>query len=1033
MPEANARVNLSKSLSNLRRLFGDYLDIQRTQVGMAAKQPAYALDAAAFEEAAGTAREVNPTAERLHQAIDYYQDDFLAGFNVRGALDFEQWLETERLRLRAMVVQCLFALSQHYEKRHNYPQAIDQLRRLIRHEPWQEDAHRRLMWLLARSGQRTAALAQYSLCKSILADELDVEPSSETTDLYLYLRDGSGQPEVAVPEPSTQLAMVGRQTSWDALQKSWDAVPRTGIQCVILVGEAGIGKTYLAESWLAALHSQGYGTATSRGYPLQGGLLYEPILEWLRSDLFSPIFKHIPEGHRWALAQLLPERVPESPAMLQTGPAIWQRRHVFDALAWMIREPPGPIALLLDDMHWCDNETLDWLQYLTLSHTDARVLLIGTVRTEELHPDHHLHEFWRRLSHERRLRRVELEPLNRVHTATLGTFILGRSLDHAEAEQLFRLTEGVPFFVVEILEAHAGRKPALLADPSLSQRLVPAGLAFLIPPRMYAVIQERLSHLSSDAELVAGLAAAAGQPVSAGLLAHAARLDPDRLNFALDELWRRRVLCEDNGQYAYAHDRIRDVAYAELSPMQRTNYHHRLASTLAESYAADLGPASGRIAAHYEQSGETAQAVYFYELAADRARAMYAYEEMARQLQRARQLLAKLSTDSHSWLRDVRLLEKLGVALVALKGYAARDVLEIYSEAVERFRQASQNVDPPVLRALAVAHVVHNEFDQAAVLGQELLARGSSDNSTLWRVEAHYVLGITNFWIGEFLAGRRHLQTALAMYDPALLDQHLADCGQNPNVTCRSRLAYLLWYLGYADQAAVLADEATKLARQAGQPFGIVYALVWSLFVHSHRGDIDRTRRYADEAVSICTEYGLEMWRAMAAIFQGWAWAETGDVTRGVALMQQSLAALDATGARYALPYLGMLAQWYARAGRLDQAVALVDRGLSVVEERGPHCSTAELLRVSALLRNQVIGADEGVAATLERALSVARSQQARMLELRVLTTMVQLGVMRRAQDRAVAELRAVLAWFTEGTETRDLVDAAALLRDATN
>ncbi len=206
--EMHARRSLTMTLSNLRQLLGGHVDIGREMVAFDLNSPTW-LDVAVFEAGAQ-----GQNIEALKQAIALYRGDFLEGFYLQDAPEFEQWVLVERTRLRERMLRALQWLADHLAAQDDLPQAIETVRRLLALEPWREEAHRYLMLLLARAGQRSAALAQFEICRQMLADELDVEPGAETTALYEQIRAGGlsrgaeergGRGERPPPGPNSSL------------------------------------------------------------------------------------------------------------------------------------------------------------------------------------------------------------------------------------------------------------------------------------------------------------------------------------------------------------------------------------------------------------------------------------------------------------------------------------------------------------------------------------------------------------------------------------------------------------------------------------------------------------------------------------------------------------------------------------------------------------------------------------------------------------------------------------------------------------
>jgi predicted ATPase/DNA-binding SARP family transcriptional activator/uncharacterized protein HemY len=245
MPDASANTNLRKALSNLRQLVGDHLIFAQQSVAFD-RDSAHWLDSEAFgqqvEAALGRGEDLpsSETAAGLAQAFDLYRGDFLAGFYVRDAPDFEEWVLTERERLRELARRALHALAGHHAARGENIPALDYATRLLALDPWREEVHRQVMRLLARSGQRSAALAQYETCRRLLADELGVEPMAETTALYERIRAASAR---RLHLPAQPTPFVGREDELARLTRCFD---RPDCRLLTLVGPGGIGKTRLA-------------------------------------------------------------------------------------------------------------------------------------------------------------------------------------------------------------------------------------------------------------------------------------------------------------------------------------------------------------------------------------------------------------------------------------------------------------------------------------------------------------------------------------------------------------------------------------------------------------------------------------------------------------------------------------------------------------------------------------------------------------------------------------------------------------------
>jgi predicted ATPase len=386
-------------------------------------------------------------------------------------------------------------------------------------------------------------------------------------------------------------------------------------------------------------------------------------------------------------------------------------------------------------------------------------------------------------------------------------------------DQLARLyddTEGQPLYVVETIRAG-------LAPSQISIAQTSAGLDIgRLPPKVYALIAARLGQLSGPARETAKLAATIGRRFDLELLVQASTTDIDSLVAPLDELWERQILRERGAAgYDFTHDRIREVAYAEIRPAQRKVLHRRVAGALEKAKAPDLDSVSAQLAAHYEQAGLPDRAILFYMRAADVAQRVYANEDAIDLLNRALTLFEFVPSGLSRDQRELTAQTALGVSLVATRGYAAPEVMDVYQRSRDLAQRLGKPLQPPLLRGLAIAAVAQTNFQFAQELGERMLDQAERDGDPVVLVEAHYVLGVTLFWRGQFAESRSHLEDAIAHYSVERSQAHLTGYSQNPAVVCLIRLAVVLWFLGDSYEATRCAEESLALARKVAHPFSL--------------------------------------------------------------------------------------------------------------------------------------------------------------------------------------------------------------------
>ena len=685
--EAQARTNLRNLLHHLRHSLPDaesYLDTS-VQTLQWRSDASLALDVADFETALAHAEHFSQLNDSvavrvaLERVIALYDGDLLPSC-------YEDWIIPKREGLRQAYLNALERLVCLLEEQRDYQSAIQNVQRLLLQDPLHETAYRRLIRLHALNGDRAAALRVYHNCTTILQRELDVEPSPATREIYEQLLGTESRPSATLPATTAFSPLVGREREWMQLLKIWSAVAAGGEPHVaMLCGEAGIGKTRLVEDLLQWTARQGITSANARCYAAEGDLAYAPVTTWLRA------LPTLPLEDVWLaeVARLLPEVLAQRPDLPKPAALTeaWQRRQLFEALSHAILSNNQPLLLTIDDLQWCDRDTLEWLHFLLRFDREVRLLVAGTYRPEEVGDDHPLVSLLQALRLEKQVTEIDLQPLDEIATHTLAELVAGGEISIEIAQLLYRETEGNPLFVVETVRAGLPVRDKKLsaeipADP------FPSGVR--LPPKVRSVLEARLGQVSPPGRELAGLAATIGREFSFELLAKASGCGEDALVRELDELWQRRIVREHGiDAYDFSHDKLREVAYGRLSVARRRLMHRHVAHALETLRTADLDPVSRQVATHYERAGLPENALPYYLRAAAIARQVYANEEAIVLLQRGLELL-KDDGSSADWNEGNHELaahfwEELG------------DVLELKAQH-ERALQAYQN---------AQAHLPH--------------------------------------------------------------------------------------------------------------------------------------------------------------------------------------------------------------------------------------------------------------------------------------------------------------------------------------
>lgn len=740
--ESQARTNLRQVLHHLRHALPDadsFIEADTKTVRW--RQDAlFALDVNDFTEAASRAeRSTAPETARaaLEEAVHLYRGELLPSC-------YDEWIEPEREHLRQQYIAALEALVQQLEALRAYAEAIRYAQLLLENDPIRETTYRSLMRLHALRRDRASALRVYHDCATVLQRELSIQPAPITQDFHERLLSARHPPApVRTPTLAAEVPLIGRQAEWKQLHTAWQAARQGQAHFVSIAGEAGIGKTRLAEEFITWTHRQGLTTSRARCYAAEGRLAFGPLIEWLRTPAFKDPLSRLDTVWRDEVARLLPELTAEDPDASPPEPVVehWQRRRLFEALARAVLEARQPLTLLIDDLQWSDQDTLEWLHYLLRFDAHAQLLIMSTTRTDELAPMHPVERLLMDLRRTDQLTEIVLRPLSAAETRSLAEHVSDVSLDGDQASIVYRETEGNPLFVVEGMRANALITPEHV--PSQSKTSARSQL----PSKVRAILTMRLAQLSPSAHALVHLAATFGRSFTFEMLAATHQHDEDALVRALDELWQRRIIREQGtNEYDFSHDKLREVAYAEISPARRRHLHRSAAEALTAVHANDLVAVSGALAGHYERAGLLEQATVCYQQAAERAQRVHANAEAIDFLRRALAVLKTLPSTHERDARELALCMLLGPSLVATQGWASTEASRVYERALALSHEGSDPAERiPILWGLRTFYIVRAEFEPARQRGEELLNLAQQEQDETLRTAAYLTLAITQF------------------------------------------------------------------------------------------------------------------------------------------------------------------------------------------------------------------------------------------------------------------------------------------------
>src|SRR6516164_9598479 len=762
-------------------------------------------------------------------------------------------------------------------------------------------------------------------------------------------------------------SLFGREEEIDLLLRRWRYTTREEGRVVVLTGEPGIGKSHIALALNERLHSESHATLRyfcsahhthSAFFPFinqlerAAGFKYNdsPAEKLAKLNallaLSTENLEHVavlaslfalPTDKHYGLQDLTPQKRKEKifEALLAQ----------FDALA-----ARQPVLLIFEDVHWIDPTSLELLAATVEHMPQLRALLLVTARPQFTAP-------WPSYPH---LTTIALARLGRRDGAALVLGVTGgKTLPKEVMDQILAHTDGVPLFIEELTKMVL--EGGLLREQDGGYVLEGPLPPLAIPTTLQASLTARLDRLSPVRE-VAQIGAVAGREFHYELLNAVAGLPKQKLDEALGQLVRSELIfCRGeipHTVYTFKHALVRDAAYAGLLKSRRVYLHAATANALEQKFPDVVQTQPEIVAYHYTQASSCEKALRYWYEAAKRSAARSAHNEAVGHL---KQGLAQIPNIDDPMLRnksELLLQTSLGNALRAIKGWSADSVKHAYTRALQLCKESGLDEHTfPAAFGFWTWNFVHGTLAEAQAIAENLLNTAEIVDDPIYKVLAHEALGFTLFARGKFAAGHAELEGSISMCEDSDAAAYLDRSAQDPRVHVRLYDGWVLWFLGYPDQALQICAEARRYADASEHPFSKAMARTISLRVHQLRGEAAIVADQANAAISLCEEHEFAHYLAMATVLRGWASAQQGEFDKGTAEIQEGLAKVRAIGALLYEPYiLGLMADACIKDERYVQALDVLGQAKSRLdEENSEHYYAAEIYRMlgEAYLRSR--------------------------------------------------------------------------------
>ncbi|ETX03498.1 MAG: hypothetical protein ETSY1_47050 (plasmid) [Candidatus Entotheonella factor] len=834
--------------------------------------------------------------------------------------------------------------------------------------------------------------------------------------------------------------MVNREAERSLFFQHWEQVQEGRGRVIIVNGEAGIGKSRLVQTMRDTLDDKACTQLECWCSPYYQNSAWYPVIElWQRcfqeqdedtpqarlqhlettlAKLTLPLEETLPlmasllslpyDEHRFPTLSLSPQA--QRDQTLETMLAM--------TLALASRQP---VLFLVEDLHWADPSTLEFLDLLVEQIPTSHLCLVCTCRPSAS-------VTWGNRSY---CYEISLDRLSQRHVEEMMVGVArGKRLPADVLEQVGEKTDGVPLFVEELTKTVL--ETEWLRDAGSQYDRVASLSDIAIPTTLHDSLMARLDRLDT-AKRVAQLGATLGREFSYDLLREVSPWEEEVLQQDLRRLVDAELVFQrglpSQATYVFKHNLVQEAAYQSLVRHQRQHYHQRAAEALSERFSALVETQPERLAYHFTEAGLTEEALRHWHQAGLHAVERAAHVEASRHLTTGLELLATLPDTPEHAQQELDLLLTYLPVLAATQGAATPERERLLRRAYTLCQQleASEQVFG-VLVGLCSFHHMREEIQTAREWAEACLqvAQGQSGSTLL--LSAHFLLGSTLYSLGDFALSLDHLEQGIALYDPK---QHanpkstfgLRNCGES----CLSYAAWCLRLMGYPEQALVRTQEALVLARQLTHPYSLAWALLSAIFFHESQREIQAVRERAEEFLALVTEYGFTSFTGHAWFWQGWALGMTGQA-EGLDLIHQGLAAIQSTGSKLGRRmYAGYLSDVHRQLGQVDEGLRVL---AEVQPEHDDHWSGMWYRHRGELLMLAGEQQTEEAERCLQQALAIMHAYQTKWWELQTAKSLSRLWQQQGKHQAAYNLLAPIYNWFTEGFDTADLQEAKALLNE---
>jgi len=810
--------------------------------------------------------------------------------------------------------------------------------------------------------------------------------------------------------------LIGRKAEVAELMRLWAQAEQGERHVVLVQGEAGIGKSRLLHRIKKRLTGRPHVIREFRCFPEFSQSPFHPLIAMFEANMgFEPedtpelksgkvsnyVQTYYPSSAQDAvpiLCNLLSLTPPEHYRSAALSPQIQKEKTIAVLLALLHARSQQALLFIVEDLHWIDPSTLEFLTQLVERQTTESVLAIFTARPEFNPP-------WRNIH----LSALTLGPLS-MNEAIRMTASLSADLSPDTLQRIVKRADGIPLFIEEIVKITA------------------LGNQSYLPKTLHDLLAARVDNLGQS-KFTAQLASIIGREFNLDLLRKISLCNHSTLDIYLCELQEAGLILNINeSSRQFKHALIQEAAYHSQTKSVRQAVHQRIAQVLQSDFSDVVATQPEILAQHLSAGGEIQQAIEYWIKAGQRAARNSANLEAIEHFNAGLQLLMRTPSGPDRDKMEFNILVSLCLVLHAVKGYGSEDARQLNA----RIAALSGTVgdSPELFQAkwsLVMNTIANAGSRDVSEPAMQLLTM--AENDPLRKQAAHYIVAKSCFWLGRFEATHSHTEQALALYHPAQLPMLLEQFGEDLSVSSGSYLFWALYFLGFPDRAQQVCARTLEQARELGHPHTLGLALCTASLLYRSLNKPTQVLALSAEAIALSQQHGFPVWLAVGEMTHGWALVMLGQ-QEGITKLKSSITGMRTALSGISVVFLSALIEAYVHLKQPNEALELIAEALAETVSTGDGHFSAELHRLKGVcLLETPEPNSEQAEACFSQAIAISRKQRAQSLELRAVISMARLWCHQDKSEAARNMLADIYNKFTEGLDSPDLQEAADLIR----